>query len=171
MGERYRNFTTSVSADERARFPGAEGGPRFLRFLEREVMPAVESAYRPSARRALAGHSLAGLFAIDAITAGASFDSYIAISPSLGINRQAAVERLLPVLDRTTGAARRLYISVANDGQPYVDAFTRLYEEYNRRKPTWLTTSFQRFRIEDHVTTVAPALSAGMNWLYLQRTP
>lgn len=169
MGERYRNFTTSVSSDDKARIPGAEGGPRFLRFLEREVMPAVEAAYQPSSRRTLAGHSLAGLFAVDAITAGASFEGYVAISPSLSLNGQAAVERILPVLDRQTGESRRLYVSVANDGQPYVDAFTRLYAEYDKRKPAWLTTSFQRFRTEDHVTTVAPALTAAMNWLYLQR--
>jgi predicted alpha/beta superfamily hydrolase len=171
MEERYRNFTTSVSEEDKARFPGVEGGPRFLQFLEHEVMPAVAAAYRPSARRALVGHSLAGLFAVDALTSGASFDSYVAISPSIHINRQSAIERILSVLDRPTGEARRLFVSVANDGQPAVDAFTRLFQEYDRRKPTWLTTSFQRFRAEDHVTTVPPAIAAAMNWLYLQRAP
>jgi predicted alpha/beta superfamily hydrolase len=171
MEERYRNFTTAVSEEDKARVPGVEGGPRFLRFLEREAMPAVAAAYRPSARRALVGHSLAGLFAVDALTAGASFESYVAISPSIHINRQSAIERILPVLDRPTGDARRLFVSVANDGQPAVDAFTRLFQEYDRRKPAWLTTSFQRFRAEDHVTTVPPAIAAAMNWLYLQRAP
>jgi predicted alpha/beta superfamily hydrolase len=171
MEERFRNFTTSVSEEDKARFPGVEGGPRFLQFLEREAMPAVAAAYRPSARRALVGHSLAGLFAIDALTAGASFDSYVAISPSIHINRQSAIERIIPLLGRRAGDARRLFVSIANDGQPAVDAFTRLFQEYDRRKPTWLTTSFQRFRAEDHVTTVPPALAAAMNWLYLQRAP
>jgi predicted alpha/beta superfamily hydrolase len=171
MEERYRNFTTAVSDEDRLRVPGAEGGPRFLRFLEAEAMPAVAAAYRPSARRALVGHSLAGLFAVDALTAGASFDSYVAISASIHINRQSAIERLIPVLDRPTGEARRLFVSVANDGQPAIDAFTRLFQEYDRRRPVWLATSFQRFRAEDHVTTVPPAIAAAMNWLYLQRAP
>lgn len=171
MAERYRNFTTSVSAEDKVRFPAAEGGPRFLRFLEREVLPAIERAYQPSARRTLAGHSLAGLFAIDALTAAASFESYVAISPSIGINRQSAVERVLPVLERRTADAKRLYVSVANDGDAYVNAFTRLHEEINSRKPAWLATSFQRFRAEDHVTTIAPALNAAMHWLYVGPPP
>jgi predicted alpha/beta superfamily hydrolase len=171
MEERYRNFTTSVSDEDKARIPGVEGGPRFLRFLETEAMPAVAAAYRPSAKRALVGHSLAGLFAVDALTAGASFESFVAISPSIHINRQSAIVRIIPILDRPTADARRLFVSVANDGEPYVDAFTRLFQEYDRRKPTWLRTSFQRFRAEDHVTTVPPAIAAAMNWLYLQHAP
>jgi predicted alpha/beta superfamily hydrolase len=171
MAERYRNFTTSVSAEDKVRFPATEGGPKFLRFLEREALPAVEREYHPSGRRTLAGHSLAGLFAIDAMTAGASFESYVALSPSIGINRQSAVERLVPLLERSSGTAKRLYVSVANDGDAYVNAFTRLHEEINSRKPAWLSTSFQRFRAEDHVTTIAPALNAAMNWLYVQRPP
>jgi len=61
------------------------GGPAYLEFLEREVLPFVETHYRADpSRRTLAGQSLGGSFgAWVLLTRPGLFDSYILTSPSL----------------------------------------------------------------------------------------
>jgi predicted alpha/beta superfamily hydrolase len=66
------------------------GAPGLLEFLERRVTPFVAGQCRLDDRhQVLIGHSLAGLFALWALTAGAPFSSYVAVSPSIWWNPEA----------------------------------------------------------------------------------
>lgn len=166
--ERIAQFTPAPGEDERARYPEAGGAPAFLRFLEDEVVPQVMSRHRASTRHALIGHSLAGLFAVEAMTSGARFESYAALSPTLGWNRQATVARVTQRLVGETGPARRLFVSVAaGDTPPYLDAFARLESSLATRTPPWLRANLRRFDADDHVSTLGPGLLAAMNWLFV----
>ena len=69
--DRLRDLTPpgiSVSGSSRA-----EGGDRFLDFIERELVPALEAQYRAAAPRVLAGHSSGGILAT---YAGATRDAF-----------------------------------------------------------------------------------------------
>ena len=170
--ERVAQFTTPAGEDERARYPDSGGAPRFLQFLQDEVIPLAASRYRVTTRHVLAGHSLAGLFAVNAVAAGARFESYAAISPTLGWNRQATLNALGRQLGEPNATARRLYVSVAGgDAAGYRDAFDRLEADLSRQRPAWLRTELQRFTAHDHVSTVGPGLIAAMNWLFLTPPP
>ena len=61
------------------------GAPAFLRFLQRELIPFIDSTYRTiPGDRGLAGHSLGGLFCVYVLThAPATFSKYAIGSPSL----------------------------------------------------------------------------------------
>ncbi|HUH98279.1 MAG TPA: alpha/beta hydrolase-fold protein [Anaerolineales bacterium] len=61
------------------------GGPEFLRFLERELIPLIDQEYpADAAKRILAGHSHGGGFALFAMLQEPElFRTYIASSPSL----------------------------------------------------------------------------------------
>src|ERR1044071_4122432 len=66
------------------RFPTSGGADKFLKFIETELIPQIESKYRVQPFRVLAGHSFGGLFALHAMfTRPELFNSYIAVSPSL----------------------------------------------------------------------------------------
>ena len=165
-------FTTPAGEDERARYPDSGGAPRFLQFLQDEVIPLAASRYRVTTRHVLAGHSLAGLFAVHAVAAGARFESYAAISPTLGWNCQATLNALGRQLGEPNATARRLYVSVAGgDAAGYRDAFDPLEADLSRQRPAWLRTELQRFTAHDHVSTVGPGLIAAMNWLFLTPPP
>jgi len=163
---RVRDFTSAVSDDDRARYPQAGGSARFLDFLQKEVLPAIAGRYRLSGRSTLAGHSLAGLFVVESLATGAGFANYVAISPTLGWNREQVLNSLTPMLGRA-GSPKRLFASVANDAPAYLSAFARLEREVSGAKPAWLETAFPRFADDDHVTTVGPALNAAMKWLFV----
>jgi predicted alpha/beta superfamily hydrolase len=167
--ERIAQFTSSSGDEERARYPGAGGAPRFLRFLEDEVVALAAARYCLSTRRALAGHSVAGLFVVDALIAGAGFESYAALSPTLGWNRQHSLDALTQRFAARDLPPCRLYVSIADgDTPPYLAAYTRLETDLARQTPPWLRLELRRFSGEDHVTTIGPGLIAAMKWLFAQ---
>lgn len=80
--DRMRDLPPSPSTDPR--WPSTGGADRFLRFIEEELMPAVDKRYRTAPYKVFAGHSVGGLFAINVfLTHPNAFDAYIAASPSL----------------------------------------------------------------------------------------
>ena len=64
--------------------PGQDGAPRFLRFLETELLPTIESRYRiDPTRRILAGQSRSGYFVLwSAMEAPDLFWGRIASNPA-----------------------------------------------------------------------------------------
>lgn len=63
----------------------ANADDKFPQFLEKELMPYIESHYPTQPYRVLVGHSLGGLRVINTLTYESHlFNSYIALDPSLG---------------------------------------------------------------------------------------
>jgi predicted alpha/beta superfamily hydrolase len=159
----------SKSMEDRNRvFTPAPGvADRFLAFLTKEVRPLVERTYRTQPVATLAGHSMAGLFAVYALaTAPESFDAYFAFSPVLAWRGGAALAPLEAFLRRERTTPKSLYLSVAHEPQfpqEPVERAVRLLEE--RAGPS-LRWTFARFDGEDHFTTVPPALWGALRWHY-----
>lgn len=64
--------------------PNSGGGSQFMRFIEKELMPHIDSLYPTAPYRLFSGHSLGGLTVINTlITNPKLFNAYIAIDPSL----------------------------------------------------------------------------------------
>lgn len=160
--DRLRNFTASVTDADKARYAAAGGAARFTEFLQQEVMPMVTSRFPVSERRVLAGHSLAGLYAVNALPAGVISEA-IAISPTLGWNGDEARQNVQRWLQRASPGPTRLYVSVADgDTEVYRSSFDRFEQLVSSARQTGLQSSFARRTQEDHVTTVAPALQQAM---------
>ena len=74
---RNRDMMPVVAKD----YPGPPRAEAFLGFLENELVPEIEEAYRTSQPRILQGQSLSGLFTIYALLARpAAFNAYIGCS-------------------------------------------------------------------------------------------
>ncbi|MFN8289536.1 MAG: alpha/beta hydrolase-fold protein [Chitinophagaceae bacterium] len=72
------------SADRWDDFGDSVNSRKFLSFLEKELMPFVESHYRTVPYKVLIGHSLAGRFAINTLlTRPELFNAIIAASPAI----------------------------------------------------------------------------------------
>ncbi|WP_306051108.1 alpha/beta hydrolase, partial [Allomuricauda sp. MMSF_3340] len=80
---RMRDFTLTRSEKN----PKSGEGKKFLAFIEKELIPHIDSNYRTNDYRALEGHSLGGLFTLSSFMKKPNlFDSYIVMSPSLWWN-------------------------------------------------------------------------------------
>jgi len=94
--DRNRDYTpTRAEAVRNMKFPTSGGATKFRRFLVDEVLPAIDSAYRTTPYRILAGWSLGGLFTVDTLlNEPSAFAGYLAVSPSLWWDDQLAIRSL-----------------------------------------------------------------------------
>lgn len=158
---RIYDCTPSVDASPNA--PGREGlapeaaggAEHFLAMLVNDVLPLIAGSFPvDAARQVLAGHSLTGLFVLQALLkAPRSFEAYVAISPSIWWDR----DRLLELATHGEAlASARLFIGVGEYEQslapwqrPRVGESTDAIAARRRDR-----------RMEDDAREVATALSA-----------
>jgi len=109
------------------------GGPDFLRFLEIEAFPLVETTYRvdPSFRM-LSGSSHGGLFTLYAMFEKPElFQAYLALSPNVPWDERYLFrrEREFRASDRSL-AGKRLWLSVGSEEWPdYTQANLAFFEQ------------------------------------------
>jgi predicted alpha/beta superfamily hydrolase len=114
------DLTPSPSTDPAMKGRGG-GGPAFLRAIEEDIMPLVESRYPADpARRSFWGHSFGGLFVLNALIAKpALFANYALSSPSIWWNDREVLAALPAFAQRvhTSGKAVRVLLLSAADEQ------------------------------------------------------
>lgn len=152
---------TRPAADPRyqAQFEDQGGSEDFLAFLTETVIPFIDSRYETSDRRALIGESLAGLFVTDTfLNAPASFTDYIAVSPSLWWDEQAAGQAASALLAAHDDADRSLYITMADEGGTMQAGLDHLLEALENHAPEGLDWIYvDRSQTETHSTIFHPA--------------
>jgi predicted alpha/beta superfamily hydrolase len=104
---RFRDLTPSAN--------GTGGSNNFMKFIETELMPYVESNYNTAPYKILVGHSLGGLTAIDVLTGNANlFNAYIAIDPSMWFENERFLQNAIAQLPDNKMENKRLFIGTAN---------------------------------------------------------
>jgi predicted alpha/beta superfamily hydrolase len=87
--ERRRDMTppTQVEADRKIAVH-VGGSASFRAFIRNELMPVIRKRFRGNGKTAIVGESLAGLFIVETFFEEPKlFDTYIALSPSLWVER------------------------------------------------------------------------------------
>jgi uncharacterized protein len=161
--DRGRDFTPTADAQ----LPGSGGADKFIAFLERELIPAVEAKYVTARYRVLVGHSFGGLLAIHALNQKPElFDAYVSLSPSLWWGEgkmQRETETLLashPALDRV------LYFTVGDEPDNMTGS-NRAYAEMLRGKaPKSFRWRFEEMKYEDHGTIVHRGIHRGLEQVF-----
>lgn len=104
------------------------GNDRFAAFLEKELIPYIDSLYPTAPYRLLIGHSLAGL-AVTNIMIGHTpmFNAYIAIDPSMWFDgRKFLQQHVQPDLIQKRFPGTKFYLGIANSVQKDLDTTTIL---------------------------------------------
>lgn len=122
---RYRDFTFEPQNKEYLESDPRRGGSAaFMDFLEFEVQPFVQSAYKVNDEKIIIGQSLGGLLATEIFLKRPSmFNHYIIISPSLWYDDKALLdvdfsEKYLP---------KSVFIGVGKEGKIMVNSAKQLY--------------------------------------------
>lgn len=91
------------------------GGQNFIAFIEKELMPHIDSLYPTAPYKILVGHSFGGLTAIDVITNHTKlFNAYIAIDPSMWYDHERFLTASKIKFTRKKYAGTRLFLGIAN---------------------------------------------------------
>lgn len=177
------HITRTATYTDSNLFRSTGGGPAFLDFLEKELIPHVDSVYPTIPVRTFVGHSLGGLMVIDAmLRRPALFNAWLSIDPSLWYdNRQ--VLRAAPGLLRPGSLKQEsFFLGIANNLPPGMDTVrmkrdttaasedTRVIFEFAdmlRRKPSSALQWGSRYYPDDEHGSVTPiAIYDGLRYLF-----
>ena len=91
------------------------GGAKFMDFVEKELIPYVESKYPVTGYRTFVGHSFGGLSAVYSLLSRPHlFSNYVAIDPSLWWDDWRMVQWADSIFKDESMRGKALYIGVAN---------------------------------------------------------
>ena len=151
--------------------PGAGGADKFLQFIETEVIPFVDKNYRTQPFRSIAGHSLAGLFVVNAfVERPDSFNAYIAASPNVHWDNNYVIKRAEEAFRKRKEWNKFLFVALG-DEPAYTAGYTRFQELLDQSKLKGLEYGFRHFKDENHGSVVLPAYYAGLRKVYTGWTP
>ncbi len=164
---RQRDFTPDKIITKRENDTG--GGENFLRFLETELIPALDNKYRTAPYRILFGHSLGGLIATHAYMKEQTlFNAFIAADPSFGTwDVETMAKKIEAVTDQSFD--RYLYIATANWGKRNVnnrDRHVRLYESLYSKCKGEFNARLEYFEDENHISVPPIAFYNGISAIF-----
>lgn len=85
-------FPTTIAQDK-IDFPTTGGSENFIQFIETELQPYINKAYKVSEEKTIIGQSLGGLLATEILAKKPDlFDNYIIVSPSLWWDNESLLE-------------------------------------------------------------------------------
>jgi len=164
---RRRDFTPS---DESGR--GEEGGAaNFLAFIERELIPFVEREYRTTPRRALAGSSLGGLFALYTLLQRPDlFSDYIATSPATPWDGGVLYRFAEGFEQRSRASPPRLYVAVG-EREDLRGPVTEFTDWLGRQQYPDLTWTHEIVAGAGHSGVKAQGNTRGLQYLFREKRP
>lgn len=138
------------------------GAPQFLRALTEELIPFIESKYRVTSDRGLAGFSYGGLFASWVLLdANGAFARYLIGSPSLWWDNGVVLKKSPQALHG------RVFLSVgASEGPVMVDPLKRFAAALESPANPDLHVESHIFEDTDHLSGAPAAMSRGLKVLY-----
>lgn len=98
------------------------GGLNFISFLEKELIPHIDSSYPTAPYRVLMGHSFGGLTAMHVLLNQTNlFNAYLASDPSMWWNNQQLLKQAKTALHAKNFAGRSLFLAMANTMEKGMD--------------------------------------------------
>ncbi len=140
---------------EPVRLPTSGGGDRFLKFIETELAPMIESRYRTHPYRIFAGHSFGGLLAIHAfLTRPDAFNAYIAVSPTMHWDNQLLCREAEAFFRDRRELNKTLFFTIADEKGEMRAGFDRFRGILGKNKPRGFVWDAMAMEDEDHGTVV-----------------
>lgn len=119
--DRVRDLTpthsTSWSNGEQdaTHFKNSGGGEKFISFIEKELIPYIDSRYKTEPYRMFIGHSLGGLIVVNTLINNPKlFNSYVAIDPSIWWDNKTIMNQAAIALKQKDYTGKKLFFASAN---------------------------------------------------------
>ena len=149
--------------------PGSGGGKLFTAFLQNELIPLIDSAYRTkSADNTLIGHSLGGYYVMYNLLSSAvedkpMFRNYIAGSPFV-INDQYVVDLEQKLSNQTDSLPVKLFMcsGTIGDVDSMLIVFTDILKKRNYKGFEFKSIVLNDF---DHMDALFPTWSKGLRYI------
>jgi predicted alpha/beta superfamily hydrolase len=175
--DRVKDLTPSNSlidfdgkVDTRLKTSG--GNEQFLNFIQKELMPYIESKYKTSPSKIFAGHSFGGLTVINCmLTRPALFDAYIAISPSLWFGNKYTLRLAEQKLPQVPLMGKKFFYSVGNEDGTFRDDVLKFDKLFKKDSLKTVEHQYKYYPSEDHMTEPIPAYYDALRFIYMDWKP
>ena len=133
---------------------GKGNADQYADFIETELVPFVNTKYRTSNYKLLAGHSAGGLFIMNTVLQKPNaFNAYIAISPSLWWEKNVMNDVAIQTFKSNPNFSSNVYVSLANEKGMGVDKFLEVVKDNNISDSVF---KFKHFPDENHNSVGLP---------------
>jgi predicted alpha/beta superfamily hydrolase len=167
--DRMRDLTPRTEVENEIRFfPKNGGADAFLQLIGGELIPYVDTHYRPRPYKVLVGHSLGGLFAIYTLASSPTlFNAYIVIDPTLlSWNNHATLAKLETVFKVTKEMSSDLYIAATDEGGAALGADYELCGILAQRTPRDFRWTFKQMAGETHTSIPHQSIYSGLDHIF-----
>lgn len=171
---RQRDYTPPGMRQDIDKADSPEGGAgRFLAFLKTELIPHIESNYRTSKPRMLAGNSRGGLLVVYSLIAEPSlFAARFAHSPALWRDEDALVGQLEKFLSSKPDLDGFLYLSLGGEeNEKMTKAFKRAVAALEAQAPPSLKWKADFTSGANHDTNAELATPVGLRFFFTDAKP
>ena len=91
------------------------GGENFISFIQKELIPYIDTHYNTESYRMFVGHSLGGLTVLNTLISHPElFNSYVAIDPTLWWDNQMLLKKAATALQQNDYKGKSLFFATAN---------------------------------------------------------
>ena len=147
--------------------PTAGGADKFLKFIETELIPSIESDYRVEPYRVFSGHSFGGLFALHAfLTRPEVFNAYISVSSTMHWDNHLLSRKAEAFFKERKELNRTLYFTLANEGGEAKVGYERFKAILSKNTPKGFSWGAALMEDEDHGSVVMPSHYAGLRKVF-----
>lgn len=152
--DRKRDYTFPTrNQKDKLQNPSSGGSKNFIEFIEKEVEPYIDTAFKVTSKKTLIGQSLGGLLATEILfTHPQLFDSYIIISPSLWWDDESLLQQSTATLKAIQKTKKAIYIAVGKEGPIMEGDAKKLTAFLTTNHHPNLKIHFATFMKENHAT-------------------
>lgn len=119
---RTRDLTPSASENNSDGLKNTGGGEKFIAFLEKELIPYIESSYPTAPYKILMGHSLGGLMVMHTFVHHTDlFNAYIPIDAAIWWDDHKILKEAKLVLEKNNYENKTLFLAIANRMEKGID--------------------------------------------------
>ena len=119
---RTRDLTPSVSENNSDGLKNTGGGEKLISFLEKELMPYIESSYPTAPYKILIGHSLGGLMVMQTLIHHTDlFNTYVSIDAALWWDNHKILKEAKLALEKNNYENKTLFLAIANRMEKGID--------------------------------------------------
>ncbi|GAA3967313.1 alpha/beta hydrolase [Mucilaginibacter dorajii] len=174
----HSNSDYSGKPDTTANSPykNSGGNEHFFQFIQKELIPYVNSNYKTQPYRIFAGHSFGALTTINClINYPDMFDAYIAVSPSFWWDQKLLLKLADKKLKAGLTLSKALFFSDGNEdssspGSPFHTNVLKFDSLLKKRNIKGLDFEYIPYPSESHMTVPIKSYYDGLRFIYHQWT-
>lgn len=159
------NCITDMDGIVNYNYKSSGGGGEFLEFIEKELIPYIDSNYKTKPYKILSGHSLGGLMSLHCYVHKDIFDAYIAVSPALWWDNNYLVKEIDKFFKTNKIDDKKIFISISNEIDGFSESVFKLDSifTHNVRENGY---KFNRYPDELHGSGAVKAIYDGLKFIY-----